>query len=356
MPSTILGSQGIQLPADTTANRPGSPTTGMTRYNTSTKTTEFYNGTRWVSDGYLGDSQQNPASSAVELYNYGIRGRGFFWLTSPNGGVVRNFCDLDTADEDGVSGWILVAAFPTSSQWCRTGYSTRQTIDPYEIKHNENVNSEWVKKWSANWGDHTINKFRITNTDDIDALGANCQADWYYHYTTACKWKEVWNWKSGTGNYMNDTSGDNAGNINAPFHSGWPAPVNSDLVAVPRCCLRGFNWGYNIKFGYKNTNLRWNNLSDSANGGTSQTTVDFWTGLTQPSIALSWTAGGDDGSLAMSYQGSPATTTAHDNAAVSAKFGIDDGGESALFASSATQGMDQTGITGLRKSLYFWIK
>lgn len=42
MPSTVLESQYIQLPADTTANRPASPSVGMLRYNTSLGYIENY--------------------------------------------------------------------------------------------------------------------------------------------------------------------------------------------------------------------------------------------------------------------------------------------------------------------------
>lgn len=38
----------LQLPSGTTAQRP-TPSAGMMRFNTSTSTLEFYNGTAWIS-------------------------------------------------------------------------------------------------------------------------------------------------------------------------------------------------------------------------------------------------------------------------------------------------------------------
>ena len=243
---TTLAQYGISLPTDTTANRP-SPSAGMIRHNTSFGCTEFYDGTKWVVTGFPGDSAANPASSGVQLYNLGMRGKGFFWLNSPNGGVVLNFVDLDTVDQDGVAGWILVAQFPYSSNWQAVGRSTRKTLNPYDNSLNESgQNDEYTRQWSANWGDYTINRFRVHNAQYISQTGSNSQADWYYHYSTACTWKQVWSWADGNYNYMNDTSGDNAGNRNASFHSGWPDPSNSNSANIPRCCLRGFNYAYNL--------------------------------------------------------------------------------------------------------------
>lgn len=355
MPSTVLGQYGMSLPADTTGNRPASPTAGMVRQNTTHGCMEFYDGTSWILSGFPGDSAANPASSAVQLYNFGLRGKGFFWLLSPNGGTVLNFCDLDTVDENGVAGWILVAQFPYSSNWRYDSTTTRATLDPYDNSINESgQNDYYTRRWSANWGDYTMNRFRIHNSESINLTAGNAQADWYFHYSTACKWKEVWSWANGNYNYMNDASGDNNGNINAPFHSGWPAPVNAGN-ATPRCCLRGFNWAYNLKFSYQ-VAQRWNNLSDGAGAGTAQVGYNYWDGLTNPDRTLYWNAGDPDGTLGILPQGSTSTTASHDCNENNAKFGYDDGTECAMWSSTATNSTGQTGVTSVRRKLWFWIK
>lgn len=43
----------FDLPAGTTAQRPGSPTAGYTRYNTETGSIEFYNGTAWIATNLI---------------------------------------------------------------------------------------------------------------------------------------------------------------------------------------------------------------------------------------------------------------------------------------------------------------
>ena len=47
MPTTVLKEFVIELPSGTTAQRPGSPTAGNFRYNSSKKGIEFYDGTQW---------------------------------------------------------------------------------------------------------------------------------------------------------------------------------------------------------------------------------------------------------------------------------------------------------------------
>jgi hypothetical protein len=53
MPSIVLQSQYLGLPADTTANRPGSPSAGWMRYNTTRNLVEYYDTTQtqWIGIG-----------------------------------------------------------------------------------------------------------------------------------------------------------------------------------------------------------------------------------------------------------------------------------------------------------------
>jgi hypothetical protein len=47
----IYGTTALTIPVGTTAERPGTPATGMTRYNTSLNLVEVYNGSAWVAVG-----------------------------------------------------------------------------------------------------------------------------------------------------------------------------------------------------------------------------------------------------------------------------------------------------------------
>lgn len=352
---SFASNSAINLPVGTTAQRP-SGSAGAVRFNSNTSVVEQHNGSRWLVGNYPGSSPQNAANSAVEIWQAGGRGKGFFWLNSPNAGTVLNFCDLDTLDENGQSGWILVAMFPLSQNWRDDGWSTRQTLNPYDMVLNteDSTANQSRKMWSANWGDYQINRFRIHSAWSVNETGPNATMDWYYHYTTACAWKQVWNFQAGTGNYVNDTSGSTDGNINAAYCSGWPAPTNV-AGTVSRCCLRGFKWAYNLKFGYQ-VEQRWNNLSDPTAGGTAvNTTYNWWAGLTQPRYALGWNINGD-GSLAILPQGVSYTTAGQDCDSNNAKVGYDDTGAVVLWSNTATASAGQSGTTDTNRCLYFWIK
>jgi hypothetical protein len=46
--ATVLGDQYVTIGVGTTAQRPGSPSTGMIRYNTTLGIAELYDGSTWV--------------------------------------------------------------------------------------------------------------------------------------------------------------------------------------------------------------------------------------------------------------------------------------------------------------------
>lgn len=48
MSLVVQGTDFLQMPSGTTAQRPASPSTGMQRYNTTLGYTEVYNGSNWV--------------------------------------------------------------------------------------------------------------------------------------------------------------------------------------------------------------------------------------------------------------------------------------------------------------------
>jgi hypothetical protein len=165
------------------------------------------------------------------------------------------------------------------------------------------------------------------------------------------KWKEVWNYKSGTGNWFSGATGDNAGNINAPNHSGWPSPIPPD----PQPCLRGFNWSYNIKLSYKLTQHRWNAFTDVSGETSSNGTYQWWEGLTNPDYLLGYDLY-SDGSIGILKQGTTQNQSGQDADQHNAKFGIDDDLECALWSTGATDDKGQTGVTDFRRQLFFWIK
>jgi hypothetical protein len=72
----------FDLPSGTTAQRPGSPGTGMTRFNTSTSVAEFYNGSGWVGIGLKDGTTSSQAASsaaAIKAVNPSVQS-GVYWL------------------------------------------------------------------------------------------------------------------------------------------------------------------------------------------------------------------------------------------------------------------------------------
>ena len=74
--TTFSGSANISLPTGTTAQRPGSLTAGMIRYNSSMVLLEFWDGTNW---------------RPVTGYSKGGVGTGGDLITYTNNGIVHRF-------------------------------------------------------------------------------------------------------------------------------------------------------------------------------------------------------------------------------------------------------------------------
>lgn len=345
--NTTVASGTLKIATGTHAQRP-SPTTGHLRFNSDYGTYEIYNGSAWVQAGGGGASDTIfPAKSAAALSAAGFTGKGYFWIDTPNGGPQLTWCDLDTADEDGNKGWMLVASWSTGSSWRNSTATTRATLS----------GTAGANRWSANFGDFLVQKMRVTaNSSVATTLGSSAAADWYYHWSTRVPWKSVWSWRAGTNNnWINDTSGDSNGNINA--FAGWPEPINNANTAVPRVCMRGFNWAYNIKYSYKASTQRWVGFSDGGGSGTAQSWSDFWTGLTAPGVTIDVSLPGGDGNIAIIPSGTTYTTAGQDCDHNQSKVGYDDTAASYYYGASATADMNTNNAnTGTDYPLWFWIK
>jgi hypothetical protein len=76
----------VVLPVGTTAQRPGSPSAGMLRFNTSFNAVETYTGTAWVTNGAgNGLSADQPALSGLALArSFPTYASGYYWIKSPS--------------------------------------------------------------------------------------------------------------------------------------------------------------------------------------------------------------------------------------------------------------------------------
>lgn len=118
MPTTKFDSQYIQFPADTTANRPATPSNGETRYNTSTNRGEYYTPSGWLGYGDNKGTLSNPATNATQLYNSGVTQSGYYWIKGSGTTPYQIYCDMTTAGGK----WMLLHQFP------RNYVSTEATV------------------------------------------------------------------------------------------------------------------------------------------------------------------------------------------------------------------------------------
>lgn len=131
--TTISGTGAVPLPTGTTAQRPASPSAGMTRFNTDYKTVETYDGTSWINPS-LGSTAATASASSVGIKALVPNAQtGWYWLKT-GAGPRKYWIDMDY---DG-GGWVLVGSHPinvsipndvTYAQ--STGYVTRASSPSY---------------------------------------------------------------------------------------------------------------------------------------------------------------------------------------------------------------------------------
>lgn len=124
---TLSGTEGVTLPAGTTAERPSSPDTGVFRFNTTTDVMEYYNGTNWQ-----GVVQEAPAVTSISPTtvldantDIVITGTGF------NSGATVKFIGNDGTEYNSPT-----VVFNSATQITATTPSTALTVanEPYDIK------------------------------------------------------------------------------------------------------------------------------------------------------------------------------------------------------------------------------
>jgi len=365
-----LGSGGvIAIPRGPTSTRPAIPSEGMIRYNTQFQGVEVYDGTNWLcyttASNADGSTEGQAAQSARALWENGIvtSGKGTRWIQTTNG-AKEVFCDFDTLDGEGKSGWMMVGAFDQGRYW--GGKSSDVTTTDELI---DSSNTSYVV--SSNFLEDQLNMFRVTSassgdvgdTENANSLGSGAPADWYYKWDDQISWKEVWA-PAADQHYLSNGSNPN----------------------VQRYCIRKFDSSYNIKFSYNNPNHKYNNISDFGyqNGRTDTADYSYGTiggnsapanGWWDPWVTLasagnkfnayyigrsanySNNSGGDsDGTLGIPNNGAGTDTTGQDvDSNIGAKVGNDDGTNWGGATSNGTSNAGNNGAISTQK-LWWWIK
>ena len=366
----VNNQQYLPFPAGTTNDRPTEAVPGTLFFNTTINAFEIFDGDlgTWEVPSLLvtqpdGSTSASAVSSARSLYENGIvtSGKGYRWINTSNG-ARQVWCDFDTKDKNGMSGWMLVASFGEGRYWggdSNNVYTTSSAISPVTTPY----------RVTANMWDDSLQMFRITSSGNIplinngNTLGQNADADWYYYWDDAIKWKEVWA-PADDQHYMSSSA------------QGLPQ----------RTCIRQFNSSYNIKWSYECSNHKWNNLSDFGYQNSKSTNSEYsygsiggstapgggwaypWGALQSSGSQFEWyyvgrnasygsRSGGDsDGTLGIPTSGSSADTTGQDvDTNIGAKVGNDDNVD---WGGATTNGSTNAGNNGAISTvpLWWWIK
>ena len=361
--------------------------------STDSKLKRYARNNTWVELGaaitgyhhpYTGDgsSSSSPAYSAKSLYDAGVvtSGKSLKWI-STSGGVKQVWCDFDTQDEDGNSGWMLVAHFDEAEQWGGRSVSVNTTTGDIHNNHSG-------YGVSANFYNDNMRRFRITVSADVNNgtnLGSslssnNNAADWYYDWSKTYQWKVIWSpedgWASGSRFYVaglrgsSDTGTNSATRIRTGLRKMDHAYNLRDSYSVAQTGTNLTDYGNNNSSSYDSVEDYWYAVSTDAGEAPLAGFFDIWSALSTDGSKFEWhdcarsgnyatgSSVDGDGSLAILQQ-NPASGYVRagqdvtDNIAV--KVGQDDNAVVAC-QNGASGGADSanTNLSGV--DMWWWIK
>ena len=175
--NTVINDTGaIGLPGGTTAQRPGSPQSNYTRYNTSANAVEYYDGTKFlwlpVDKTKIGSVQEYPAPSARWLQeNLGTSTSGFYWIKTPNMTTATTvYCDMETGGGGYMLCWIETGGpleFSNSTFYGTLNGSASSDLSPF--RHNQTydwgVTEVWRQEKDTN-GFTIMKQYAAYNNED----------------------------------------------------------------------------------------------------------------------------------------------------------------------------------------------
>lgn len=120
--------------------------------------------------GTLG-TQSNPAISAVQLYDNGVRTNGWYWIKT---GMMTSSVQVYCNQTDNGGGWMLVSYNPSGSTqvgylYPNTDTGSLQTTS--FIKHSRNAENLW---YSVSGSAQCNSVMRMASTASVEPLLSNC--------------------------------------------------------------------------------------------------------------------------------------------------------------------------------------
>ena len=351
----------------------------------------------------IGLVQSNPAPSAAYLYDNGYvtAGKGWYWITTSNGGTKPVFCDFDTkirsGTDSGKSGWMMIAASSTGSHWTFGNYTTTEPIGPVENSSGSGGEGTGNNRdFSSNFGDNDIKYWRILVTNrtffshkgnqfaDAGQTDGYPIADWYHYREQAIAWKKWWAPTSGkthywSGGMTSDEHLDTMPHVQGTTYQGY----NQDGNAHDRMCNIRFTHSYNLRMRYQ-VNQYFSSLCDAGESQVNATQFasrannpifwNVWTNQDEGNTAhstpnrrftvyyLEDTNGNnrEDGTLAilpLSPNNSNQNQAGQDLNYLNAKYGYDDNTQ-VMYSNNGTGngGNTNTPGTGQSGAMYWWIR
>jgi hypothetical protein len=177
----VAGTGSLVLPSGTTGQRPGTPSTGMLRVNSTTGITEVYDGVGWMPQGVL-----------VKMEHWRDNTR-------------RTFSSVSTTNYEAVTGTITRRRLDTgilvTGQWYGGGGTVNYPSIGQFFKLNTNRHSRGITytgRDSDNMSSHSMVGFNIYFTPA--ELGST---------TGTINWAWGWNWPNNPGNAVRPIMGMN---------------------------------------------------------------------------------------------------------------------------------------------------